>query len=620
MAIQMTSSHPDLLQPGWSSLSGRILEGGFEVQELLEAEGACARFKVRVLGDRDLDCVALLFQVEEEKAEQQVGLWSLTRQLRHPNVSAPLGAGRIVLDGVVTVYVVVRRADESLDDVLRERALTADEAGDALSSVARALEVLHLNDLVYGCLAPSRVLAVGESIQLPAECVRGVKVTPAVHVFSSAYLAPESEGENITPATDLWCLGATLFESLTQKAWTEASRDEAGALPEPFASIVLRCLHSDPEGRAGLGEVMALYRGELKPVPRVRAAVAGSSTTLIVPDAALSLGSEALMTSGPAALDRSADDSSAMEPVPIVLVPTGIKPEQISSDPKQSVPIVAEQPVSLSSAAAPANEQEPARLVASTPFLVRSPAEQAGARPSAQAKVSGQASSARPSFDEAIQDVSARRRNPELEKEEPATNLWIWAGLTVLVVLGLIWALRPKPATVQANSGTATAASHLDPSAATPSRSPNDASGAKAWETRTLQPDGSAVKAAPSGAKPSNSKPATVRPAQARSIDSKPVASKAGKTAAGVFSGASGEVWRVVASTYAHREDAERRVKAINAKHGNLHASIFSPSGSGSLFLVTLGDWMNREEAAQIRRKAVAAGMPRDTYIQNYIR
>ncbi|MFL6464462.1 MAG: protein kinase domain-containing protein, partial [Bryobacteraceae bacterium] len=273
---QMIRTEPLQTQPRWTSLSGTILEGGYELQDLLEATDTEARFKVRVLGDRELESVASIFQMAEAEIERQVELWQNVRMLRHPNLSAPLGAGRLQLDGVPLAYVVLRRADEALAAVLSTRSLTADEAGEALTSVARALEALHLQGWVHGCVSPDLVLAVGDYIQLPGECVRTVGVAPAAETITAKYLAPESVRANLAPETDLWCLGATIFEALTQKVWTEESREELGALPEPFATIALRCLETDPKTRCSLAEIIALYRGELKLPPRVKIAAASS--------------------------------------------------------------------------------------------------------------------------------------------------------------------------------------------------------------------------------------------------------------------------------------------------------------------------------------------------------
>jgi hypothetical protein len=203
-------TEPSPAQPRWTNLSGTILEGGYELQDLLEATPTKARFQVRVLGDRELESSALLFPIPEAEIERQVELWQNIKALRHPHLSAPLGAGHLHLDGVPLAYVVRRRADEVLATVLGERSLTPEEAGEAVVSVARALEALHRNGWVHGCVSPDAVLAVGDYIQLPGECVRTAGTVPIAETTAAKYLAPESAKTNVTPEADLWCLSNPL--------------------------------------------------------------------------------------------------------------------------------------------------------------------------------------------------------------------------------------------------------------------------------------------------------------------------------------------------------------------------------------------------------------------------
>ena len=268
----------------WTDLSGAILPGGYELKELLEADDAEAQFRARVLGDREVDAVAQFIQASPEETARQVSAWELMRELRHANLTVPLGTGSWDRDGVELGYIVLRRADESLDGVLEERALTPAETTDVVLSIARGLEALHVNGLVHGALSPEQVLAVGDRIQLSVTGIRRAHVEPEVALVLPKYLAPESEysdeeddGENLTPESDIWCLGATVFEALTQKDWSEDSREETAALPEPFATIALRCLEEKPESRCKLPEAIALLKGEIKPAPRAKAAAAGVS-------------------------------------------------------------------------------------------------------------------------------------------------------------------------------------------------------------------------------------------------------------------------------------------------------------------------------------------------------
>jgi hypothetical protein len=77
-------------------------------------------------------------------------------------------------------------------------------------------------------------------------------------------------------------------------------------------------------------------------------------------------------------------------------------------------------------------------------------------------------------------------------------------------------------------------------------------------------------------------------------------------------------VWRVVAYTYNHQDQAEHKAQTVNSKYPGMNAEVFSPKGDRAPYLVTLGGPMERDAAFQLRNKAVQQGLPRDTYAQNY--
>src|SRR5205823_179107 len=140
---------------------------------------------------------------------------------------SPLGCGTTESNGFRAAYVVLRQPDESLAGVLRERPLTTAEMKEALLNVEKALEVLHLHGLVHGNVSPEQVVAIRGSIRRYGEGVGAVVVAPAFEFTHAEYLAPESKDSNLTPASDIWCLGVTVFETLTQKKLGEGQRETA---------------------------------------------------------------------------------------------------------------------------------------------------------------------------------------------------------------------------------------------------------------------------------------------------------------------------------------------------------------------------------------------------------
>lgn len=75
--------------------------------------------------------------------------------------------------------------------------------------------------------------------------------------------------------------------------------------------------------------------------------------------------------------------------------------------------------------------------------------------------------------------------------------------------------------------------------------------------------------------------------------------------------------WRVIAFTYNHEDQAKAKVARIAEKHPELRPEVFTPSGHAP-YLVTIGGAMGRDEAFALARKARGAGLPGDSYAQNY--
>jgi hypothetical protein len=76
-------------------------------------------------------------------------------------------------------------------------------------------------------------------------------------------------------------------------------------------------------------------------------------------------------------------------------------------------------------------------------------------------------------------------------------------------------------------------------------------------------------------------------------------------------------IWRVVVYTYAFEAEARKKAATIGKAHPDLEPDTFSPSGHAP-YLVTVGGPMDRKAAFRFREKALAEGLPTDSYAQNY--
>jgi TonB family protein len=170
--------------------------------------------------------------------------------------------GHCQIDGASLLYTVTEYADEVLAGILPERALTPDEAKEMLGPVLDALGYLHGKGLVHGHLKPSNILVVDNELKLSADGLFAAGKMDHASTASSVYDAPELATCAISPAADLWSLGVTLVESLSQHPPLRRSPAQPElvvpeSIPEPLAGIARACLELDPARRCTLADVQA---------------------------------------------------------------------------------------------------------------------------------------------------------------------------------------------------------------------------------------------------------------------------------------------------------------------------------------------------------------------------
>jgi serine/threonine protein kinase len=256
----------------WMSLEGKTLDNDYVLGQCLGADEHRVVFKAQMKAGDSASAVVKLYRATPHTSDEQIALWESIRDLRHPNLMAILGTGRTKLEGQDLVYVAVEAAQERLDSIVRERPLDTTESGELVMSMCRGLEGLHEAGFVHGLLSPEHVLAVNDAVKLSTDGIRRVGSGGRIGIEYGKYQAPESAHGNATPEADVWCLGATLYEAMTQKQCVPDCRSEAAMLPAPFGTIVHRCLYSSPEARCTVSDVVQLCgRRE-----RAFAAVAGA--------------------------------------------------------------------------------------------------------------------------------------------------------------------------------------------------------------------------------------------------------------------------------------------------------------------------------------------------------
>jgi len=201
-----------------------------------------------------------LFPAAVEGSLECAAGWTTAASLSHPHLIRVLDTGRGQIGDIAVLYVVSEYSGEILSEILPSRSLNKVETREMMTPLLDTLAYLHEKGLVHSRLKPSNIMVINDELKLSSDCVRSATAAMTPPQVLEIYDAPEKERGSISPATDMWSLGVTLVEALTQKppAWDRSAQTDpllAPSLPEPFAQIAKDCLRIDPANRCTLDEV-----------------------------------------------------------------------------------------------------------------------------------------------------------------------------------------------------------------------------------------------------------------------------------------------------------------------------------------------------------------------------
>jgi TonB family protein len=246
----------------WEQLTGHLVDGAFPLRECLGSREHSAVFLTELEDPNPRTAVIRLLLAAGPDAGLRFSRWELAAKLSHPNLIRILRTGRDQLDDAI-LYAVFEYAEENLEKVLSGRALTPGETREMLEPTLDALLYLHRQGLVHGQLKPANIFAIGDQLKLSVDAVgpSGEAVVTKLSVYDPAEVAMGGA----SPAGDIWSLGMTLVEVLTQRLPLVDGIDQREplvpeTLPEPFLGIARHSLQRDPGARWTAAEIAARLR------------------------------------------------------------------------------------------------------------------------------------------------------------------------------------------------------------------------------------------------------------------------------------------------------------------------------------------------------------------------
>ena len=252
----------------WAKWESQIVNGLYPLRRFMGRSNHSVVFQTEFKGQK---AAIKLLPEDPSSADAQLALWTRISGLSHPNLMQVLDSGRCKLGGHPFLFVVMDYAEQTLAQILPHRALTLDETRELLKPTLAALAYLHRKHLVQAQLTPPNFLVVADQLKLASDTIRAAGDRMPPDRKSTLYDAPETRVGTIETAADVWGLGVTLVETLTQHppAWNPERGGEVrlpASLPDDFASALRRCLDINPVVRPTIQGLLADFTRVTEPV------------------------------------------------------------------------------------------------------------------------------------------------------------------------------------------------------------------------------------------------------------------------------------------------------------------------------------------------------------------
>jgi len=252
---------------------GQVVDGKFRLGQLVGRTERSSVFLVDYDGQQVKKAAIKLIPADSLDAPAQLARWKHAAKLSHPHLVRILEMGRCELDHTPMLFVVMEYAEENLSLVIKRRPLTPEEARDLLGPVVDALAYVHAHGFVHCRLKPSNIMADDDLLKISSDGLCRIGESSGSPGKPGAYDPPEAAGGRISPAGDVWSLGMTLTESLTQRlpVWERTNQAEPSLpsnLPPELLDLARHCLRRDPQMRWTVADIAARLQSNSPAPPK----------------------------------------------------------------------------------------------------------------------------------------------------------------------------------------------------------------------------------------------------------------------------------------------------------------------------------------------------------------
>jgi TonB family protein len=273
---------------------GHVVDGKYQLGQFVGATEHSAVFMTEFHEPEVRTAVIKLVPADAAEATGQLSRWRQAAQLSHPNLIQILDMGRCDLDGTPVLYVVMEFADENLASVIAKRPIAAEEARDIVGPLVDALGYIHGKGFVHGHIKPANIMAVDEQLKISSDGLCRIGDSKGSLGKPSPYDSPEAAGGRISPAGDVWSLGMTLSEALTQRlpVWERTNQGDPAppsTMPAEFLEVARHCLRRDPQLRWSIADIVARMPGSAAAPAKQLEAAQKPQNSFVIPQYAVPL-------------------------------------------------------------------------------------------------------------------------------------------------------------------------------------------------------------------------------------------------------------------------------------------------------------------------------------------
>lgn len=271
---------------------GQVLEEKYRLDELIGTTDHSAVFLTEAQQPETRKAAIKLISADAGEAKGQLARWRQAATLSHPNLLKIFDMGRCELENTSMLYVVMECADENLGSVIAKRSIATEEARDIVGPLVEALGFIHGKGFVHGHIKPANIMALDEQLKISSDGLCRIGDCKGSLGKPSPYDSPEAAGGRISPAGDVWSLGMTLCEALTQRLpiWERTNQGDPAppsTMPAEFLEIARHCLRRDPQLRWSIADIAARLPGSAAAPAKQIAAAQKPQNSFVIPQYAV---------------------------------------------------------------------------------------------------------------------------------------------------------------------------------------------------------------------------------------------------------------------------------------------------------------------------------------------